>query len=187
VLVTLMGHLNVEFKARCGDLDDVLDRLLGLGARSQGIDEQDDVYYRVPKGRLKLRRGTIENTLIHYLRPDVAALKESDVRLVQVDPGSGLDDLLGAALDRDVTVRKRRHILWLGNVKFHLDRVAGLGSFLEIEAIGGGDERGDDRGGEELRAQCDHYMRLLGVRAADLEARSYSDMLRATAPDVSGS
>ncbi len=89
-----MGHLNVEFKARCADPGAMLDRLIRLGARSQGIEEQVDVYYRVPKGRLKLRRGPIENNLIHYVRPDVAALKESDVRLVEVDPRSALDDVL---------------------------------------------------------------------------------------------
>ena len=169
-----MGHLNVELKARCGDPGAVLDRLTRLGARSQGIDEQTDVYYRVPRGRLKLRRGTIENNLIHYLRPDEPAPKESHVHLVPVERQSGLDELLDAALDRDVTVEKRRHILWLGNVKFHVDTVAGLGSFLEIEAI----DLGNDRGSEALLAQCQHYMRLLGVRAGDLEPRSYGDMIR---------
>lgn len=171
-----MGHLNVEIKARCSDPGAVLDRLIGLGAQSQGIDDQVDVYYRVPTGRLKLRRGTIENNLIHYLRPDGTSPKESRVHLVPVDPGSGLDELLGSALDHDVTVEKRRHILWLGNVKFHIDTVAGLGSFLEIEAI----DFAGDRGHEQLRGQCDHYMGILGVRATDLEARSYSDMLRAS-------
>ena len=170
-----MGHLNVEFKARCGDPGAMLDRLILLGARPQGIDEQTDVYYHAPKGRLKLRRGTIENNLIHYVRPDEPAPKESHVHLVQVDPQSGLDELLDAALDRDVTVEKQRHILWLGNVKFHIDTVTGLGSFLEIEAI----DLGNDRGSEALQAQCHHYMHLLGVAPGDLEARSYSDMLRA--------
>jgi len=128
----------------------------------------------VPKGRLKLRQGAIENNLIHYMRTDGPAPKESRVRLFPVARESGLDELLGAALDQDVTVEKRRHILWLGNVKFHVDTVAGLGSFLEIEAI----DLGGERGSEALRAQCDHYMDLLGVHPGDLEARSYSDMLR---------
>lgn len=178
-----MGHLNVEFKARCGDPGAVLDRLLRLGARSQGVDEQTDVYYHVPKGRLKLRRGTIENNLIHYMRTDEPALKESHVRLVPVDREAGLDELLGAALDHDVTVEKRRHLLWLGNVKFHVDTVAGLGSFLEIEAI----DIDGDRSSESLRAQCDHYMHLLEVHPGDLEAASYSDMLRQAAGSQPGS
>lgn len=169
-----MGHLNVEFKARCGDPGATLDRLIKLGARSQGIDEQTDVYYQVPKGRLKLRRGTIENNLIHYLRADEPAARQSRVRLFPVGAGTGLEDLLDAALDQDTTVRKRRHILWLGNVKFHLDTVAGLGSFLEIEAI----DTDGDRGSEALQAQCEHYMQVLGVHPGDLEARSYSDMIR---------
>lgn len=45
-------------------------RLLALGARLEGVDAQTDVYYQCHSGRLKLRRGIIENSLISYHRPD---------------------------------------------------------------------------------------------------------------------
>lgn len=169
-----MAHLNVELKARCAHPDEIVQRLLELGAQSQGTDVQTDVYYRVDKGRLKLRRGEIENNLIHYDRPDEHAPKESQVRMVAVGPERALDDVLDAALDRDVVVNKQRRILWLDNVKFHVDTVAELGSFLEVEAI----DYDGDRGRDTLQGQCHEYMHLLGVGADDLEARSYSDMLR---------
>lgn len=82
--------------------------------------------------------------------------------------------MLDAALERDVLVSKHRHILWLDNVKFHVDQVAELGTFLEVEAI----DRDGDLGTEHLRAQCNLYRHLLGVRDEDLEAQSYSDLLR---------
>lgn len=169
-----MAHLNVELKARCAQTDGIVQRLLELGAQSRGVDVQTDVYYQVPKGRLKLRRGTIENNLIHYHRSDQHAPKESHVSLVSVDTEHALDDLLDAALDRDVVVTKQRHILWLDNVKFHVDTVAGLGCFVEVEAI----DYDGDRGRDALHAQCHDYMHLLGIGVEDLEARSYSDMLR---------
>ena len=58
-------------------------------------------------------------------------------------------------------------------LKFHLDTVAGLGEFIEIEAI---DEDGT-MGVEKLRAQCEHYLGLLSVPSEDLVAESYSDLL----------
>ncbi len=62
-------HLNIELKARCPDPDETLTRLLALGARLEGVDAQTDVYYQCRSGRLKLRRGIIENSLISYHRP----------------------------------------------------------------------------------------------------------------------
>ena len=57
--------------------------------------------------------------------------------------------LLTQALDVRCTVVKTREIYYIGNVKFHLDKVEGLDSFFEIEAIGMGGESEDS-----LRRQC---------------------------------
>jgi adenylate cyclase class 2 len=59
------------------------------------------------------------------------------------------------------------------NVKIHLDRVEGLGSFLEIEAIDADGSRTE----AELLAQCEAFMAAFGVADADLEKQSYSDLL----------
>jgi len=171
--IPAVPHLNVELKAYCVDPDETLRRLAELGARHQGVDTQTDVYYRVPKGRLKLRRGEWENNLIHYNRSDEPAPKESHVSLVPLGNDRTVDNLIDAALNRDVVVAKSRHIVWLGNVKFHVDNVAELGSFVEIEAIDYGEQDSDT-----LLAQCHEYMQLLGIRVEDLDSRSYSDMLR---------
>ena len=167
-------HLNIELKARCPDPDETLTRLLALGARLEGVDAQTDVYYQCRSGRLKLRRGIIENSLISYHRPDEGGGRPSYVELAQLSPDRAIDRVLDAALDRDVVVDKRRHILWIANVKFHVDDVVGLGTFVEIEAI----DRDGGLGEERLREQCERYRQLLGIEDADLEPRSYSDLLR---------
>lgn len=169
-----MSHLNVEFKARTARPDEVLSRLQQLGARLQGVDTQIDIYYRVPRGRLKLRQGQIENSLICYHRPDDAGPKSSRVHLAPLPIDCDVAEVLDAALTRDVVVSKERRILWLENVKFHVDTVADLGTFLEVEAI----DRDGSLGLEHLQVQCDRYRRLLGVREEDFEARSYSDLVR---------
>ena len=64
----MTSHLNVEIKARCGDAQGALRRLEALGAVQQGVDDQRDTYFPAKAGRLKLREGGIENSLIHYVR-----------------------------------------------------------------------------------------------------------------------
>ena len=80
----------------------------------------------------------------------------------------GLDqDLLNAEVD------KEREIYLIDNVKIHLDRVKGLGAFLEIEAQSGADGLHE----ETLDRQCRQLMDELGVRTEDLMSDSYSDLL----------
>ncbi|MGI9104570.1 MAG: CYTH domain-containing protein [Terriglobales bacterium] len=92
--------------------------------------------------------------------------------LHQVQPNSGLKAILSAALGALVVVDKLREIYYADNVKFHIDKIEGLGSFVEIEAAG---DAAADRDG--LLAQCREYMKAFAVREEDLVAESYSDLL----------
>ena len=166
-----MKLINVEIKARCGNPEGVRSALRSRNARFAGTDHQVDTYFRVPEGRLKLRQGNIENSLIAYRRPDQAGPKTSDVVLALVTNGDELRAVLDRALGVLVSVDKQREIYYVDNVKVHIDQVEGLGGFVEIEACG--------KPGEEvkLRAQCGEYMELFEIREEDLLGRSYSDLL----------
>ncbi len=168
-----MSHINIEIKARCGDPEKVREVLRGAGADFKGIDSQTDTYYKVSRGRLKLRQGTIENALIFYQRPDQAGPKRAEVSLYRTTPQSDLARVLGDAMEILVIVKKQREIYFLDNVKFHIDSVEGLGRFVEIEAI----DRDGSLGVEKLRQQCEFYRKQLGILTADLINHSYSDML----------
>ena len=177
------GHLNVELKARCPDPDRVRRILDEAGADFRGIDRQRDVYFRAATGRLKLRRGTIENALVHYRRADDAAVKRSDVTLARLEAltPSALDAIeaaLEAGLGVATVVEKAREIRFVDNVKFHLDDVPGLGTFVEIEAI---DFEGT-RGEPALRAQCEAWRARLAIADEDLVAVSYSDLIAGMVP-----
>ncbi|NJB87532.1 putative adenylyl cyclase CyaB [Lewinella marina] len=172
----MQKHL-VEIKARAGSGDHARQRrvLLAAGADFRGTDHQVDHYFRVPEGRLKLRIGNIERSLIFYRRPDAAGPKDSSVSLTRLESEAAATDLvdtLGRALGSWVVVDKQREIYFIDNVKFHLDRVAGLGDFVEIEAIGSSPEER-----EALLEQVNHYRHLLGVEDGNLVAHSYSDLL----------
>ena len=168
-----MEHLNIEIKAHCADPAAIRAILREHGADFKGTDHQIDTYFNVPSGRLKLREGNIENALIFYERSDQAGPKQSNIMLHQTAPQSDLKPLLTKALGVKVTVDKSREISFIGNVKFHLDTVAGLGSFVEIEAIDADGSLGRAR----LLAQCQEYLTLFKIQDADLVEGSYSDLL----------
>ena len=129
-------HQNVEIKAKSNQNAIIRQWLQQNQARFAGLDEQTDTYFKVPAGRLKLRQGNVENALIYYERANTADAKLSKVTLYQVQQNSEqLLQLLAAANGVWAVVKKRREIWFLENVKFHLDEVAGLGTFMEIEAI----------------------------------------------------
>jgi len=70
-------------------------------------------------------------------------------------------------------VDKQREIYFIDNVKFHLDTVRDLGTFVEIEAIDETNELDYDI----ILKQCNHYMSTLKVDDKDLISVSYSDLI----------
>jgi predicted adenylyl cyclase CyaB len=168
---------NVELKARLRDLAHARRLAAELSGGPPQILRQTDSYYRCAQGRLKLRQiagGSAE--LIAYARPNEKAPRESQYFLVPVTDADKLHEALGTALGVLVVVKKVRELSLYKNVRIHLDDVAGLGTFLEFEAVL--DSQARDEDGEprvrELSARFE-------LRPDDLLAESYSDMLlRAT-------
>ncbi|MEZ4829391.1 MAG: class IV adenylate cyclase [Bacteroidia bacterium] len=165
--------LNVEIKARTRRADEIRQILRDLGAEDLGTDNQTDTYFFCPNGRMKLRQGKIENNLIFYRRNNQAGPKTAKVMLHKTSPGDELRSLLSAALGVWKVVVKAREIYFIGNVKFHIDQVKNLGSFVEIEAI----DTDGTYSEEQLLSQCNHYMKTLGIEQRDLLTHSYSDMV----------
>lgn len=168
-----MSFINIEIKARCPDSDLVRKVLKQRNAIFKGEDHQIDTYFNCQHGRLKLREGNIEHHLIHYNREDEAGPKQSMVTLYRPQPNSMLKEILIKSLGILAIVDKKREIYFIENVKFHIDKVERLGSFVEIEAI---DSTGEI-GKEKLTEQCKGFMELLGIQSTDLIEWSYSDMI----------
>lgn len=165
---------NVEIKARCQDPEILHQKLLDLGADFKGMDHQVDTYFNVQEGRLKLREGNIENALISYRRSNQTEAKLSDFKLYRSSEPQQLKQMLLECLGIKVVVDKKRKIFFIDHVKFHIDEVQSLGSFMEIEVT----DMEDHRSLEEMQKTCKHYMQLLHIDEKDLLAQSYSDMLK---------
>ena len=168
-----MPILNIEFKAVTTRLDDLETLLKQHNPVFIGEDHQVDTYFNVHKNRLKLREGNIENALIHYERENTAGAKSSHVLLYQHQPDKILKEILIKTLGIKTVVDKRRKIYFINNVKFHFDTVAGLGTFVEVEAI----DKDGTIGRDKLQAQCDKYAALFNIDTADFCSLSYSDMV----------
>ncbi len=168
-----MATVNIEFKAKTNRLEELEKKLLTLNPLFIGIDEQCDTYFNVPTGRLKLREGNIENTLIFYERSNTAGAKQSNIILYHHQPDKSLKEILTKVNGIKVVVDKKRKIYFIDNVKFHFDVVKGLGTFAEVEAI----DKTGDIGVERLKEQCSFYAGFLEILPEDYIANSYSDML----------
>lgn len=166
--------INIEIKAHCRDLNKVRDILISENAESKGTDHQTDTYFNSNKGRLKLREGNIENNLIHYERENTEGSKESKFTLYKTEQNSNLKAILKIALGNKCVVEKDREIYFIDNVKFHLDTVKGLGTFLEIEAS----NKDNNLTKDKLQEQCNLYIKLLQINAKDFISDSYSDMIQ---------
>lgn len=127
---------NIEIKARIDDLDSLERLARALADGEPELIAQDDTFFACPNGRLKLRvfadgRGE----LIAYDRADIEGPKPSDYTITAVDDPDALRGTLARALGLGGRVVKQRTLLRAGRTRIHLDRVDGLGDFLELEVV----------------------------------------------------
>jgi len=168
-----MNIKNFEFKAKINEIEKYENKLLTLNPLFKGLDHQIDTYFNVKSGRLKLREGNIENSLINYDREDISGSKESQIILYQHEPNIALKNILIRQLGVKIVVDKKRKIYFIGNVKFHFDIVEGLGTFMEVEAI----DCNEEFTMEELKLQCDKYFNFFELKEDQIIDKSYSDLI----------
>lgn len=168
-----MAVLNIEIKAKCSDPQFIRNILIEKNALFKGTDNQKDTYFKVRNGRMKMREGNIEYSLVHYDREDISGPKRSDVLYYHPRKEDLIKQQLEKAIGVLVVVDKKREIYYIDNIKFHIDEVKELGSFVEIEAI----DKTGDISSEVLYEQCKEYLNLFKIESDDLLTNSYSDML----------
>ncbi len=170
-----MTHINIEIKAKIKDHSRIRYLLESESADFKGIEHQVDTYFKVNFGRLKLREGDLERTLIFYDRKNQKGPKQSNIILFNITKSSTLKEILSKSLGVLVVVDKQRELYLVDNIRFHLDVVKGLGSFIEIEAV----DYNGVLGREKLFKQCKYYLNLFQIPTEDLISVSYSDLLLA--------
>jgi predicted adenylyl cyclase CyaB len=167
---------NIEIKARISSVAALVPKVRLIADQGPWEIRQDDTYFACARGRLKLRTGS-ETTgeLIYYRRDNQCSPKESFYLRSPASTPETLRDLLTQALGQVGRVRKVRTLFLRGRTRIHLDEVAGLGDFLELEVVLA-DHELPARGLDE----ANDLLRRLGVHSSQLIEGSYLDLLATT-------
>jgi predicted adenylyl cyclase CyaB len=164
---------NIEIKARVKDLTRLQKRAEALSDTPLQVIPQEDTFFIIPKGRLKLRELAPDHAqLVWYARADDTGPKRSDYQIHETSDPESLKSLLTRALGERGVVRKTRYLYRVGQTRIHLDDVEGLGHFMELEVVmkpGQSDAEG--------QAVAEDLMRKLGIDSADLLDGAYMDMI----------
>lgn len=166
---------NIEIKARLADIDATLALARPLADGEPQLIAQDDTFFNAAKGRLKLRAfADGRGELIYYERPDQAGPKTSFYVLSPTASPDTLREALTLAHGQIGRVRKLRTLLLAGRTRIHLDRVEGLGDFMELEVV-----LADDDAMQDGVAEAHALMARLGIAADQLIDVAYLDLLQA--------
>jgi predicted adenylyl cyclase CyaB len=163
---------NVEIKAHARDFERQRLRAEALATRAAQHLVQEDTFFHVRAGRLKLRElsdGSAD--LIQYDRGDSAGPKESQYIVFRTKQPAGLKQVLAKALGIRAVVRKSRTVYFSGETRIHLDQVEGLGAFIELEVV-----LDPDQDIQYGTAVAEDLMSKLGIQKEDLVAAAYVDL-----------
>ena len=163
--------LNLELKARIPSLSQAVKIAKRLTGSSPTILHQVDLYYKIPKGRLKLRiinRRRAE--LIFYQRPNKKGGRYSRYLILPLEDVQLARLFFATAFQQRICVEKKRHLFLYKNARIHLDEVTGLGSFLEFEIVVQGEKR-------QARQLFLFLKERFHIQDKDVLAGSYSDLL----------
>jgi len=165
---------NIEIKARVRDIERVAEIATRLSDSPEEILQQEDIFFNVPQGRLKLRiffdgRGE----LIFYQRDDHPQPKASNYFISKVSGPHSLCEVLSMALGVRGIVKKKRRLYLAGQTRVHLDEVDGLGHFVELEVV-----LRENQSEDEGRKIAQDLMRQLEINESDLLSGAYVDMIK---------
>jgi predicted adenylyl cyclase CyaB len=164
--------MNIEIKARVDDLPALTMKVAALADAGPFEILQDDTFFPCTTGRLKLRVfSDVAGELIFYRREDREGPKESSYTVSPTSCPGSLREALELAYGVAGRIVKRRTLYLVGRTRVHLDEVAGLGSFLELEVV--------LEDGESSQAgvhDAHDLMATLGVAPDQLVATAYVDL-----------
>ncbi len=127
---------NIEIKAKIHRTEALVSIIASLAETGPIHILQHDTFFNCPLGKLKLRAFSDNaGELIYYQRPELNGPKLSLYHISPTTEPDSLRDTLALAYGILGTVRKQRTLYLLGKTRIHLDRVDGLGDFLELEVV----------------------------------------------------
>lgn len=167
-----MGR-NVEIKAHIESVESLTPKAAAIASAGPIEIVQDDTFFRCASGRLNLRLLSNDHgELIFYRRANQHGPKESFYLRSPTSAPETLREALSLAYGQAGRVRKQRTLFLVGRTRVHLDRVEGLGHFLELEVM-----LADDEPVEAGVREAHELMAKLEVEPFQLIEGAYVDLL----------
>lgn len=166
---------NYELKVRLHNYDVAKWKAIGyvkkFKDKQHSLENQKDIYYyKVGGQRLKLRIiNDKTGHLVYYDRKDHTEKRISKYLLSDTGSPQELDKILRKFFKVQLVVDKTREIFTTKNLRIHLDRIKGIGIFLEFEIIY--DSLADAK--ELMKDLMKHFQ----FKKSDFIKESYSDLV----------
>jgi predicted adenylyl cyclase CyaB len=172
---------NIEIKARVDDIEALTAKVTAIADQGPIEIIQDDTFFACEAGRLKLRTlAAGEGELIFYRRNNEPGPRESFYVRSPTSAADTMREALSLAYGQAGRVQKRRTLFFVGKTRVHLDRVSGLGDFLELE-VPLEEHQPFEAGVREAR----ELMARLLVKPSTLVEGAYVDLLASTGTERS--
>ncbi len=164
---------NVEIKAHVTDMASLKERAKSISTDGPFEISQEDTFFECSTGRLKLRKfDDTRGELIFYQRPDKGGPKESFYLRSETSDPDTLRQSLEITYGMTGKVNKKRLLYLIGRTRVHLDKVEGLGEFMELEVV-----LAENDSTESGAAEAEKLMDQLGIASTALIEGSYFDLL----------
>lgn len=137
--------IEVEVKAHAPNLNEIEEKIVEIGASREGEEYQEDLYFNAPHRDFaqtdealrirKIKKENSEETYITYkgAKMDNVSKTRKEIEVAVENPSKVADILQSLSFRPVATVRKNRIIYTLGELIITLDKVHGVGDFVEIE------------------------------------------------------
>ena len=144
-------------------------KLMKVGAKFIGEDEQEDRYFKVSNGKLKFRRGTLGSLITHYERIVADGIEKTVVYRYDINPNpEAIRELYTGSILIGL-VKKRRRLYQLDNITIHIDELPNGSKYLEVEAK----DFDGDYTEVALAKQCQTFIKKLDIGVDNLVKTGY--------------
>ncbi len=161
--------LNLELKIRLNSHNEIKNILTGMDAEYVKMLNQKDVYYKTGNGLLKLRIENGEQSIIKYLRDESGSDRFSNYEVLHFSSGDA-EKFFNNIFEIETVVEKKRYLYMYDNTRIHLDDVAGLGDFLELETL-------VLNGKDDAKIRYERIIELLSLHKYEPIRMSYRDLM----------
>jgi adenylate cyclase len=164
---------NIEVKVRLHEPEEMAARVKAVAGEPTAVFSQEDVFFQVPRGRLKMRlTSDSEAEFIYYQRVNQPGPRYSGYFSYRPADSARVEAELSTLFGIKGSVKKKRRLFWLEGARIHLDEVDGLGQFLEVEV-----PISHPSATHRASALAEKIIARLGIRSSDFEPKAYEELL----------